>query len=604
VGAADSGRARNCSGCGKPLSRYNAQEICQACVSAGRKNDTVQPDCKRAPPVDGAKLVQLRRDRGWTQEMLADYSGLSGQIVKKLEQGARRSARISTLSALARALNVSVGALLSDNALSDLTGVVARKAEVTRRDQQAGEPGQTTLLRALITERHWQRFRTFEAQFRRAARELAERERDPDLAKLTVSSRQWERWYAGSLKTEPHPDACRVLEHMFGCTVQQLLSPADRGAGQKQRAGQRNGNEPETEPSWIMSPQEDDEDMERRLLLQSLAALGVAISPAAHALESIRGSFGTAFGHADRDHLDDWEETIMEYGYSYLAVSPVTLIPDLAADLVSVRSIVARLSPQDAEYRGWCRVGGTLSGLMAKSLGNMGNARGSRQWWNTAQHIADASSDLKVSLWVRGQHIIHGLYENRPLELLVRQARDAAEFARGHICAGLADVSTGLAQVSVLAGDYATAVQELQRTQDILSRLPLSVTQDTGSAMGWGEPKLRYTETWVNAYMGNEAKTDEAAQRALQLFPDSDARGPAQVKLMQAFARVQHGDISEGIRHAQDVYAPLVSGQRTTMVDVLARRVLAGIPDDAQNRPDVAAYRELVARPHQRMIEA
>lgn len=294
----------------------------------------------------------------------------------------------------------------------------------------------------------------------------------------------------------------------------------------------------------------------------------------------------------------------MEYGYSYLATSPVTLIPDLAADMVAVRSVAARLSAPDAEYRGWCRIGGILSGLMAKSLSNLGNARASRQWWNMAQHVADASGDLKVSLWVRGQRIIHGLYENRPLEVLLRQARDATEFARGHICAGLADVSTGLAQVSVLAGDYTAAVQELRRTQEILSRLPLSVTQDTGSAMGWGEPKLRYTETWVNAYIGNESKTDEAAQRALRLFPETDARGPAQVKLMQAFARVQHGDISEGIRHAQAVYAPLVSDQRTTMVDVLAKRVLAGVPADVQNRPDVATYRELVTRPHQRMIEA
>ena len=34
-------------------------------------------------------------------------------------------------------------------------------------------PGEPTLLRVLITERHWQKFETFEAQFRRAAHELA-----------------------------------------------------------------------------------------------------------------------------------------------------------------------------------------------------------------------------------------------------------------------------------------------------------------------------------------------------------------------------------------------------------------------------------------------
>jgi len=195
----------------------------------GRKSNLGQPGNDRASLVDGAKLAQLRHDRGWTQEMLADYAGLSCEMVKKLEQGIRRSARISTLSALAGALNVPVGALLSDSVLSELTGGLAGHAEVAGQAQQAAGPGRPTLLRALIIERHWQRFKTFEAQFRRAARELAERERDPGLAKLTVSSRQWERWYAGSVKTEPHPDACRVLEHMFGYPVQQLLATNEPG---------------------------------------------------------------------------------------------------------------------------------------------------------------------------------------------------------------------------------------------------------------------------------------------------------------------------------------------------------------------------------------
>jgi transcriptional regulator with XRE-family HTH domain len=230
-----SNAACKCMGCGKPLSRYNKLDLCQACVSAGRKGNAGQPENDRAPLVDRAKLAQLRHNRGWTQEMLADYAGLSSDLVKKLEQGARKSSRISTLRALARALNVPVGALLSDNALSELSGGLARHAEVPRQEQETSEPDRPTLLRALLTERHWQRFRTFEAQFKRAARELAEREGDRDLAKLTISSRQWERWYAGGVKSEPHPDACRVLEHMFGYPVRQLL--AIREGDSRQQAG-------------------------------------------------------------------------------------------------------------------------------------------------------------------------------------------------------------------------------------------------------------------------------------------------------------------------------------------------------------------------------
>jgi hypothetical protein len=88
-------------------------------------------------------------------------------------------------------------------------------------------PSEPTLLRSLITARHWQRYETFAVQFRRAAKKLADEEGEEELAKMSVSPRQFERWYGGKLRTLPHPDACRILEHMFGYPVQQLLAPAD-----------------------------------------------------------------------------------------------------------------------------------------------------------------------------------------------------------------------------------------------------------------------------------------------------------------------------------------------------------------------------------------
>jgi len=93
-------------------------------------------------------------------------------------------------------------------------------------------PSEPTLLRVLITRRHWQKFETFEAQFKRAARELAGQDDEPRLRTVTVSPRQFERWYAGMVKTEPYPDSCRVLEHMFGYPVRQLLAPAPGTAQQ------------------------------------------------------------------------------------------------------------------------------------------------------------------------------------------------------------------------------------------------------------------------------------------------------------------------------------------------------------------------------------
>ncbi|PGH46019.1 transcriptional regulator [Micromonospora sp. WMMA1996] len=65
-------------------------------------------------PTIGDHVARLRRHATLTQEQLAERAGVSVETVRKLEQGERRSARMSTLHALARALGVATTALLGD----------------------------------------------------------------------------------------------------------------------------------------------------------------------------------------------------------------------------------------------------------------------------------------------------------------------------------------------------------------------------------------------------------------------------------------------------------------------------------------------------------
>ena len=71
--------------------------------------------------------------------------------------------------------------------------------------------------------RHPTQHEAFNAQFRRAAKSLADREADPRLAKITVSERQLKRWVNGEVTTTPRADTCRVLEASRG--------PGSRSAG-------------------------------------------------------------------------------------------------------------------------------------------------------------------------------------------------------------------------------------------------------------------------------------------------------------------------------------------------------------------------------------
>ncbi|KIQ63191.1 DNA-binding protein [Kitasatospora griseola] len=70
----------------------------------------------------GERLVRLRRMAELTQEGLADASGVSVDVVRKLEQQRKHSARLPTLHALARGLNVELTTLLGDPPAVPSTG--------------------------------------------------------------------------------------------------------------------------------------------------------------------------------------------------------------------------------------------------------------------------------------------------------------------------------------------------------------------------------------------------------------------------------------------------------------------------------------------------
>jgi transcriptional regulator with XRE-family HTH domain/tetratricopeptide (TPR) repeat protein len=62
----------------------------------------------------GDRLARLRRLAGMTQEQVAERSGVSVDVIRKLEQRRKHSARLPTLHALARGLGTELTSLLGD----------------------------------------------------------------------------------------------------------------------------------------------------------------------------------------------------------------------------------------------------------------------------------------------------------------------------------------------------------------------------------------------------------------------------------------------------------------------------------------------------------
>jgi transcriptional regulator with XRE-family HTH domain len=63
----------------------------------------------------GERIQRTRLLRGYTQEDLATEAGVSVTLIRKLEQGARTTARIDTLHSIARALNITLSDLFSNS---------------------------------------------------------------------------------------------------------------------------------------------------------------------------------------------------------------------------------------------------------------------------------------------------------------------------------------------------------------------------------------------------------------------------------------------------------------------------------------------------------
>jgi len=60
-------------------------------------------------------LAKIRKEKGLTQEALAQKAGISFHTLVKIEGGKIKNPRIDTVMKLAKALNVSVDKLLGSN---------------------------------------------------------------------------------------------------------------------------------------------------------------------------------------------------------------------------------------------------------------------------------------------------------------------------------------------------------------------------------------------------------------------------------------------------------------------------------------------------------
>jgi len=106
-------------------------------VHRGRKHE------RRIIWIDAGKLRHCRRQRGWTQENLAEAAQLSARTISQIERG--QPVFVSTLACLAKALEVLPSELVQGKAPQ------VNASENTHAQGRAGERNETEGVRLVVT---------------------------------------------------------------------------------------------------------------------------------------------------------------------------------------------------------------------------------------------------------------------------------------------------------------------------------------------------------------------------------------------------------------------------------------------------------------------
>lgn len=443
-------------------------------------------------------------------------------------------------------------------------------------------PGEPTLLRTLITARHWQRYETFAVQFKRAAGKLASEVGEEELAKMSVSARQFERWYGGKLRTLPHPDACRILEHMFGRPVQQLLAPAGRAS---------------QETSLILG-QDDLPPAPARVPAQGVIwAPGTPIpgdfgitedsAPsdserilAMAARRAMRFSATAGSSNIGGESLEQlWAET------SRLAVAyPQQPLSVITGDIVALQDIVFTLlegRQRPSESRDLYVIGGLTSGMLSKASHDLRDPDTAMTHARTALLCANNAEHPSLAAWVRGLQSLITYWALRP-----REALDYAQLGQ-QLPGTTGSVTVWLASLEARAwarlGNGAASRQAIARASELREQIARNDLDEIGGMCYFSRPRQLYYASDAGAALpehdesGLHEETEAFASDAIAAYvqaPDEEKSfgDEAGSRTDLAIARIRSGNLEgarEAIQPVLDLPVTLrINGVVTSVLDV------------------------------------
>ena len=337
------------------------------------------------------------------------------------------------------------------------------------------------------------------------------------------------------------------------------------------------------------STQREDDDMERRTLMQLIPALGIHAAVSPEVLSRVFGAADKTLGAISQDP-DEWGWTVFERWHYYTTNPPGAAVPLLATDLLQVTGLLGKT--ESAVVRdALTRIAAQLASLMGYDLADIGQFGSSMRAFATARRFADASSDRALAAWSRAGEALHSLYLGRPIAVAERLARDAVDIADGRPSPGLMNAYSAWALAGAMRGDGETVRDALVKVDEVWERRPQAVDGVIGpETWAWARGTLR-TRAYAYALLGAPMagrELDAAHEREVRVGLKGGARS---LRLMQALHMVKNRDL-EGLTLAVQIGGEVpFSAQRRT----IATQLLDALPPQARASEPAQRLRELVA---------
>jgi hypothetical protein len=291
--------------------------------------------------------------------------------------------------------------------------------------------------------------------------------------------------------------------------------------------------------------------------------------------------------------LDDWEQTIYDYGLATRDRAPILLLGDLSADLAQLREALARCRSVSALQR-LTRVTAQMSGLMCLTLIKMDERIAFRSWARTARLAAHESGDLVTHSWVRAQEAYGHYYSGDLLEAIhVAQHAQALSGQTPSVGAVLAAALEARAQAAL--GHKHETRAALTYAETCLSRLDASAIGT--SAFNYNEAQLRFHEGNAFTHLHDTNAAWRAQEQALCLCPTSDYMDRTMTKLDRANCLAHDGDVTGAVAITVEAATSLTGRQRQGIIAARVRETIAALPARYQALPAVRDLHDLVPPP-------